>query len=61
MLIWIIVLSIIVGAQAVIIALLLLKMREVKEIFNDHKANIEFLAHRTGTIQKILNMKEDDF
>ena len=58
---WINILSVIVGVQFLLILFLFWRMRVIKEIFDDHKQNIEFLAHRQGAVQKLLNMKEEDF
>jgi len=54
-----IILSIFTAINSIFIVILILKMKEVKEIFDDHKQNIEILIIRADSVKKLLNLKEN--
>ena len=54
-----IILSIFTVINSIFIVILIVKMKDVKEIFNDHKQNIEILIIRADSVKKLLNLKEN--
>jgi len=54
-----IILSIFTVINSIFIVILIIKMKDVKEIFNDHKQNIEILIIRADSVKKLLNLKEN--
>jgi hypothetical protein len=54
-------LSIIVAIEAIMILFMIARFRVTKTIFDDHRQHIEMLINKVNNIEKVMNLRDDDY